>query len=71
MKKSVSYEQTLSKSEIESILRAHFEKVLEKEDQDFKDCRWVQDDFTYTFDDNNPTINVVIILDETKMRKPR
>lgn len=71
MKKSSSYEYTLSKSEIESILRTHFEKILEKEDQDFKDARFMQDDFTYNFKDNNPTIDVVIILDETKMRKPR
>jgi hypothetical protein len=69
--KSASFEITLSKKDIEAILRKHFEEILSKEDSDFKDSNWCQDDFTYSFKDGQPSIDVVIILDSVKMKKPR
>jgi hypothetical protein len=67
IKKAVSFEFLLSKNEVESILRKHFEAILEKEDVDFKNAKWCQDDFTY--DDKDRSISVCIILDEVKLRK--
>lgn len=69
MKKFVTFEQTLSKKDIESILRQHFANLLEEQDVDFRASRWVQDDFTYSFKDGQPSIDVIIILDDAKLRK--
>lgn len=71
MKKSVTYEKTLNKKDIEMILREYFETILDKEDFDFKNARWMQDDFTYNFKDGQPSIDIVFILDEVKKRKPK
>lgn len=69
MNKSVSFEVTLNKKEIESIIRAHVESKLEQEDVDFRKSKWLTDDYTYNFKDGNPSIDVVIILDSVEMRK--
>lgn len=71
MNKFVTFETTLSKKDIELILRNHFDKLLSKEDVDFKDAKWMQDDYTYSFKDGDPSIGVVIMLDECKIRKPK
>lgn len=69
--KSVSFETTITKAEIEFILRNHFNRILNKEDSDFKDSKLNQYDFTYQFKDNAPSIEMVVLLNSVKMRKPR
>lgn len=59
------------KKEIEDILRKHIDEKLAKEDDDFKNARWMQDDYTYSFKDGSPFIDVVIIIDDVQLRKPK
>jgi hypothetical protein len=68
-KKYVSIEKTFSKREIEEILRKHIEKELDSQDVDFRGARWLQDDYTYSFKDGAPYIEVVILIDDVKLRR--
>lgn len=70
MKKFLSFEHSFSKGEIESILWAHLCKTLDQQDKDFKEARLVDADYTYFFKDNNPSIDVVVMCEDIKMRKP-
>jgi hypothetical protein len=69
IKKFVTFEQTLTKKEIEKILWEYLSDKLDKEDKDFKASRMLQADYTYRFTDGHPEIEVVIIVEDANFRK--
>lgn len=67
MQKFVTFEHTFTKKEIDDILLAHIERTLK--DIDFKKARWVNPDFTYTFEAGSPSIFAVLLIDDVKIRE--
>lgn len=70
MKKYLSFEHTFAQQEIEQLLIQHLYKKLNKEDKDFRNATLVQHDFTYSFQDGKPSIDVFVMCDHVKMIKP-
>lgn len=68
MQKFVTFEKTFTRKEIEQILREHIAHKLSDEDIDFRQARWMQDDFTFKIENGEALIEVVIILDDVKLR---
>lgn len=67
MKKTISYDYTFSKNEIEDLLQKELERRLNAQDKDFNRAKFIQTDFTYDFGQNNPHIDVVIIMGNVKL----
>lgn len=71
MKKFLSFEHTFTKQEIEKILLDHTHKKLMAEDKDYKASLFAKTDFTYRKrDDGSVDIDLIILCDYIKMRKP-
>lgn len=69
IRKFVTFEQTLTQQDIENILWEYFCNKLDKEDRDFKNSRMLQVGYTYRFESGRAEIDVVIMVEDAKLRK--
>jgi hypothetical protein len=70
MQKFVTFEKTFTRREIEAALLKQMEIELQESDVDFKEARWMQHDVTIRVNDEKEvTAEMVLILDDVKLRK--